>query len=297
MSESKTRTWRKIGVFYALVLLLSTPFWYLLSGGTDDPSFMLTTGLMWAPALATILTKWVFSENIRDLGWRWGAGRYRYLAYLIPLLYVLPVYAAVWITGLGGLDAAAFVQSVAKDYGLAALPIPLAWAAYVLIALTAGFIAKAGRALGEEIGWRGFLVPELSKVTGFTGVGLVSGAMWAFWHYPEILYSNYNAGTPAWFALPCFTVMIVASGFIAAWLRLRSGSVWPAVIFHASLNMFIQLIFTPMTTDTGNTAYLIDEFGIGLAITSVVGALIVWKKRGDLELQTSGTKQSIAGMA
>lgn len=294
MNESKTRTWKKIGMFYTLTLLISTPFWYLLSSGGD---LTLVTGLMWSPALAAIFTKWIFSENIRDLGWRWGAGRYRQLAYLIPLLYVLPVYAAVWITGFGGLDAMAYVKSVAKDYGLSALPAPLACAAYVLVALTAGFITKAGRALGEEIGWRGFLVPELSKVTGFTGVGLVSGAMWAFWHYPLILYSDYNAGTPAWYALGCFTVMVVAVGFIAGWLRLRSGSVWPAVIFHASHNMFIQMIFTPMTTNTGNTAYLIDEFGIGLAITSVVGALIVWKKRGELELPVSGAQQVIAAPA
>lgn len=46
--------------------------------------------------------------------------------------------------------------------------------------------------------------------------------------------------------------------------------------------MFIQLILTPVTLDTGWTAYLIDEFGAGLAITNVIGAIIVWRKRGAL---------------
>ncbi len=198
------------------------------------------------------------------------------------------VYVPVWMSGWGGLNAVGYVQTVAKDFGLAALPGPVACVAYLLLAMTAGFIAKAGRAMGEEIGWRGFLVPELFKVTGFTGVGLVSGAMWALWHFPLILFSDYNAGTPAWFALGCFTVMITAVGFIAAWLRLRSGSVWPAVFFHGSHNMFIQMIFTPMTTNKGKTAYLIDEFGIGLAITSVGGAFIVWKMRGELPRPVQG---------
>jgi membrane protease YdiL (CAAX protease family) len=291
MNQSKSRTWKKIGVFYALTLLLTTPYWYLVSSGD---SLTLLTGLMWSPALAAILTKWIFAESVRELGWRWAGDRYLRLAYLIPLLYLLPVYSAVWISGLGGLNATTYVQSVAKNYGLSTLPAPLACAAFVLIAVTAGFIAKAGRALGEEIGWRGFLVLELYKVIGFTGAGLVSGVMWAFWHYPIILYSNYNAGTPTWYALACFTVFIVAVGFIAAWLRLRSESVWPAVILHASHNMFLQMIFTPMTTNTGHTAYVIDEFGVGLVITAVAGAFIVWNRRGELELPVSDAQQPIA---
>ena len=76
--------------------------------------------------------------------------------------------------------------------------------------------------------------------------------------------------------------MVVSSGFIAAWLRLRSGSLWPAAIYHGAHNMFIQSIFTPLTTDRGHTAWIIDEFGAGLAITSVIGAVFVWSKRGEL---------------
>ena len=53
------------------------------------------------------------------------------------------------------------------------------FATYAVISLTVGFVPKTGRALGEEIGWRGFLVPELSKVTGFTGTALINGLMWS----------------------------------------------------------------------------------------------------------------------
>ena len=47
-------------------------------------------------------------------------------------------------------------------------------------------------------------------------------------------------------------------------------------------NLFIQLILTPLTLDTGRTAYLIDEFGAGLAIANLIGAIIVWRKRDEL---------------
>jgi membrane protease YdiL (CAAX protease family) len=73
--------------------------------------------------------------------------------------------------------------------------------------------------------------------------------------------------------------MVIADSFILAWLALRSGSLWPAAILHASHNLFIQSICTPLTRDTGPTKYIIDEFGIGLVITITVGAIIVlWQK-------------------
>ncbi len=60
-----------------------------------------------------------------------------------------------------------------------------------------------------------------------------------------------------------------------AWLVLRARSLWPAAILHASHNLFIQSIFTPLTRDTGPTKYVIDEFGVGLVITTAIGAGIV----------------------
>ncbi len=280
MAESRARVWKKIVTFYILTLLFSA-FFQLLDRKAPG-NITLITGLMWSPGLAAILTKWCFRESVRELGWTWGSGRYQIWAYVIPLLYALPVYLLVWTIGIGGFYDADFVAKMVQEYGLAALPIPLALIGYVALTMSVGLIPKTARALGEEIGWRGFLVPELAKVTSFTGVGLISGLMWAAWHYPSILFSNYNEGTPAWYALTCFTVMVVSSGFIAAWLRMRSGSVWPAAIYHGAHNMFIQLIFTPLTANTGNTAWYIDEFGAGLAITSAIGAIIAWRKRDEL---------------
>jgi uncharacterized protein len=280
MTESKSRVWKKIAFFYVLALALTAVFETLDRRAPGN--ITIITGIMWCPALSALITKWIFGESIRDLGWTWGGGRYEGWAYLIPLLYTLPVYLVAWLSGMGGFYDVAFMEKTAGAYGLTALPLSAALVVYVLITMTAGFVPKTARALGEELGWRGFLVPELAKVTNFAGVGLISGVMWALWHYPAILFSNYNAGTPAWYALTCFTVMVIAQSYIFAWLRLRSQSVWPAAFLHGSHNMFVQLIFTPLTTDTGQTAYIIDEFGAGLAIASVITAIIVWRKRGEL---------------
>jgi CAAX protease family protein len=275
-AANNNSAWKKVAIFYVLTLALSVPFWWLLVRARGN--FILVNGLMWAPGAAALLTQRAFGERFAAFGWYPGEIRYWSLAYVIPFLYVFPVYAIVWIAGLGGFDASAFVQGPGKEFGFGTLPVPAALIGYVLVALTAGFIAGAGGALGEELGWRGLLVPELSRVQGFRGTALISGFLWAIWHYPLVLFGGYSANAPIWFAMSCFTVTIAATGVIAAWIRLRSRSVWPAVILHASHNMVIQLIFTPMMTDTGSTSYWIDEFGIGLAITCTVGAVIVSMK-------------------
>ena len=77
--------------------------------------------------------------------------------------------------------------------------------------------------------------------------------------------------------------MIFGLSFALTWLRLKSGSLWTAVFLHASHNVFIQQFFTPFTYDTGNTAYFIDEFGIGLALVSLLIAYLFWKRRDELE--------------
>jgi membrane protease YdiL (CAAX protease family) len=245
----------------------------------DAGNLLYVTGAMWSPALAAFATKRIFGESVRDLPWKWGSPRYPWLGYLIPILYTVPVYAIVWMSGLGAFNLASLTKT-AESFGWQNFPTGLALALFVVLTASLGMVGKLSRALGEEIGWRGFLVPELAKVTSFPMVALISGLMWAAYHYPVLLFGSYNAGGPAWFGLSCFTVMVVADSFILAWLTLRSQSLWPAAISHASHNLFIQSIFTPLTRDTGPTRYIIDEFGVGLVVTVGIGALVAWRLQG-----------------
>ena len=92
------------------------------------------------------------------------------------------------------------------------------------------------------------------------------------WHYPILIFADYNAGTPTWYSLTCFSVMVIGLGFVFAWMRLKSGSLWTGVVLHASHNLFIQAFFDPITTDTGKTKYITSEFGAALAVTVLVVA-------------------------
>jgi membrane protease YdiL (CAAX protease family) len=144
-----------------------------------------------------------------------------------------------------------------------------------------GIVRATAMGLGEEIGWRGFLTPLLVRRFGFTGGSIVIGIIWTLWHVPLIVFANYNNGTPVAFALACFFVMVMNLSFILTWLRLRSGSVWPCAILHGSHNLFIQQIFTPLTSPEGSvTAYAIDEFGFMLPAIAFIVALFLWLDRG-----------------
>lgn len=276
MDVVTARSWKKIGCFYALTMLFSGVFgaFVLRAGQMAAGNLLYVTGAMWSPALAAFATKGIFGESIRELPWKWGNARYAWLGYVIPILYTVPVYLIVWLSGLGAFNVA-FLQKTAAEFGWKNFPPSMTLTLFVLITATIGLIPKLSRALGEEIGWRGFLVPELAKVVSFPKVALISGLMWAAYHYPVLLFADYNGGGPRWYSLICFTVMVVAGSFILAWLVLRAQSLWPAAIFHASHNLFVQSICTPLTRDTGPTKYIIDEFGIGLVITSVIGAVTV----------------------
>ena len=279
MTGPAARVWKKIAVFYGLTLLFSNVFNFfeLHAGKMDAGNLLFVTGAMWSPGLAALLTKRLFREPISDLPWKWGGARYAWLAYLIPLAYALPVYLIVWLTPFGGFLERDFLTRTAAQFGWSNFPPTATLILFLVLTATIGLVAKTSRALGEEIGWRGFLVPELNKVVGFTGASVISGLMWAAYHFPVLLFGDYNKGAPAWYSLTCFTLMVVADSFILAWLTLRSNSLWPAAIFHGSHNLFIQSIFTPLTRDTGPTNYIIDEFGIGLVITIGVGAVIAYR--------------------
>jgi len=183
------------------------------------------------------------------------------------------VYVACWIFVPQSLGWGTFATESAQSYGIAGWPNAGAWAA-ILVFATFGIVRSLSSALGEEIGWRGFLLPRLVGRFGFAGGCLISGCIWAVWHYPALLLADYNSGTPKPYALCCFTAMVIVMAFVMGWLRLKSKSLWPCAMLHASHNLFVQAIFDRLTLPQTRALYLTTEFGFGLAIT--IGITAVW---------------------
>lgn len=269
--------------YLVLTFALSSILYYLIiSAGTlRAGGGLYVLGLMWCPGTAALLTRLLYQRNLRGMGWRWGRTRYQLWSYLLPLGYAAAVYLPVWLFGLGELNLDVAERAVTQ-LGLEPTAPFVTFLLFLLVAGTLGVAQSCVSALGEEIGWRGFLVPELAKVTSFTRVALISGAIWSLWHYPVLLFADYRAPTSTWFSLVCFTVMVLGISFPFAWLRLKSGSVWTGMLLHGSHNLFIQGVFDAMTKDTGVTYWIIGEFGAGLTLAGAVVAWLYWRQRAAL---------------
>lgn len=282
MSDQK-RSRRQVGIYLLLVFAFSSLFYFLmlrahtLGAGTG----MFVFGIMWCPALAAMATLKLNDRNLLDLGWKWPQTKYAVQSWSIPLAYATITYVIVWSTGLGGFPNGEFMGQLVPMIGLRVSPL-LSTIVYVSVTGTFGVIKSMASALGEEIGWRGFLVPQLFKSFSFTATAFISGVIWACWHFPLLIWGDYNSGTPTWFGLSCFTVMVISMSFVFAWMRLKSGSLWTGAILHASHNLYIQAIFTPMTRNTGKTAWYIDEFGAVLPIVALAFAIYFWTRRHEL---------------
>jgi membrane protease YdiL (CAAX protease family) len=271
-------------VYLLFTLLFSSVIWSLViwSGHLGMAFGMMIVAIMWCPALAALVSCRVLGRDVRSLAWRWPESRYIVAAYFVPLAYAALAYGAVWALRLGGWNQD-MIRLVAQRFGLPGMPVWGAFVLWLLFTATAQMIRGMATALGEEIGWRGFLVPELAKQMSYTKLSLLSGVIWAAWHSPLLLFADYNAGTNRWYALSCFTAMVVSGSFIFAWLRLKSGSLWPAVLLHASHNLFVQTVFDNLMRDTGKTLWYTTEFGIALALASVVFAVYFWTRRAEVE--------------
>jgi membrane protease YdiL (CAAX protease family) len=219
---------------------------------------------MWSPGLAAIMTQLFFKGNLQEFGWKPGPIKYLVLALVIPIAYSIAIYGIVWTTGLAGF------QKPSPNLVLAVLP---------------GLIFACFTALGEEIGWRGFLVPYLFKNWTFIRTVLVSWIIWAIWHYPAIIWADYHSDVNRLFDIASLTLTIFGLSSMTAWMRLKSGSIWPPVLWHGMHNLLVQGVFLSMTNETEISKYLVDDFGLGVMATSLLlGIFFLWKARNDEEM-------------
>jgi membrane protease YdiL (CAAX protease family) len=270
----------KIVIFLGLTIALSMISWVTIirAGTVMAGGGYYTLAAMWSPGVAAILTRLITQGNLRGMGWVPRTPKLLGVAYILPLLYALPVYLFVWGAGLGGFDPArwAIRPGEAPVTGL-------------LLILTLAAVKSLMSATGEEIGWRGLLVPELAKVTSFRNTALISGLVWASWHMPLVLGADYRgAGTPLIYSILCFTVMAVSMSFVMAWLVLKSGSFWPAAVLHAMHNLFIQAVFDSATVGKASTGWWTGEFGAGLAITTAIAAFLILRGSRTRDLAVGG---------
>jgi membrane protease YdiL (CAAX protease family) len=250
------------GVFQGLILRSGKPI------GTDP---WLVYGLMWTPGLASIVARLVFREGFRDVSFRIGRAGWKAigLAWLLPLAIGFAAYGAAWVTGLARFEIPALAQ-----LGLSTLAPPVRFAVLLGLSLTLVSFLSLFSAAGEEIGWRGYLLPRLIEAEVPRPL-LLSGLVWAVWHLPLILSGQYAAGPSRALSAVVFVLTVVGIGYVIGWMRLTTGSVWPAIVLHGVWNAVIQGAFD--TSTKGPSAW-VGEAGLLVAALTLAAAWLLMRK-------------------
>lgn len=216
---------RQALLFSALVLLVSWSYelYIALRGGVGRFGLPALLLLMWIPGLLSVLMRLVLGSGFGDAGLAPGRRRFYLHAVSIPLVLSLLTGALCAVLGIRR-----FAPVSSADL-LQAAPT-------LVLMIGAGLFG----AFGEELGWRGFLLPKMIA-GGIPRPYLASGLVWAAWHLPLIVYGGFYSTDRTLLMALAYGSSMVAMTFVISELRVRSGSVWPATVFHASHNFFFQL--------------------------------------------------------
>ena len=238
---------------YLLFTFVST--WILVIIGIHDRNLGTMAGdmgfsrmlalSMFMPTLGVLFA----GGKFRDMGWKLDSSRnwkLILLAWFIPTVFqivgsvfyymVFPVDLDIYGTFLKETDPSAF-EGLEKNGGSY-----LGYVSKEIFYSLTSFYTFLGvfTGLGEEIGWRGFMFPELVEGMGRTKGLLVGGVIHGAWHFPLILFAGYEYGThyigAPLLGLPVFCIFTVSTGIISYWFYERSESIWLPAIVHGATN-------------------------------------------------------------
>jgi CAAX protease family protein len=290
MTARQPIDWTSIAIFLVFAFGISWMVWTLMY--VFDLPWWVSIGASWGPGIAALLIRGPLRrEGFADSGLlRLGSGRAAVTAYVIALTLI--TFAAVSSTMLG-IGAGAFQL----DWNLyRALTSP-----NLIIVFVSDHFGFWGLALsllaipllpiidlGEEIGWRDYLVPRLLPLGSVTAL-LVSGTVWAAWHIPFNILLGYNKGAAGY---PLFALDIVLFGSLLGYLRLKSRSVWPCAILHTAFNYqpWVLIAFTlvrPGFSPAGpQQSMAIVEYAVTM-LAGLAALFLAFRARNQIPVQSA----------
>lgn len=248
--------------------------------GSSSPAAPLLSILV--PVLAVVaVTLTVTPRGQRRASWA-GVGlrragvRWWPAAILVPALIITLPYLVAWMFGLVTFHD---LGQIGPD-------------------LLFGGVVFSVVILGEEIGWRGFLLPRLREVTSPRRAAVLTGLLHGLFHVPLItLTSSYDSVGSPWLVVPIVVVTITAAGVFYAWLWERGASVWPVAIAHNAVNTVIDAAATTtLTTSPVALSYVAGESGlVTMAAVLLVAAVLL--RRSTVARMSRRTRPLPARMA
>lgn len=232
--------------------------------------------VMWVPALGAFLTvKFISKEPISVLRLKLGKIKPYIILWLeIPLLVAL-IYLISWQLGFVKLDLEmkGFMKLLSSYGQNVDMPFPPIYMALLLFFVSL-FISpwmNTFFALGEEIGWRGFLMPRLMSL-GKTKAYLILGVIWGLWHLPLIIIGFNYPDTPM-LGIAMMCIFTTSIGFIMNDIVLKNESTLLAGWAHGLINSQGYGVWKLIMPQTNFIFGGIAGF-VGIAVWTLYGLLI-----------------------
>lgn len=238
-----------VAVAYALAWLVALPLW--LNGGLRNPlAGILLIAMMYTPAIAALFVVFAVQRpRPVHVAEYLGIAPFRPARRIIGLA-LIGMFGSILVSVLSVLLAAAAgaihldLVTFSHFAGIlraqltavhASVSVPVGLIVVLqLVAIPFGAMLNSVATVGEELGWRGWLLPSLRPL-GTARSLLLTGLIWGLWHSPIILL-GYDFGEPNLLGLLFMVVGCVLYGVLIGWLRLRSASLWPSVLAHGAFN-------------------------------------------------------------
>ncbi|WHT48483.1 CPBP family intramembrane metalloprotease [Sporosarcina thermotolerans] len=222
-------TFSSATLFYYFELDMLSPFLMLIP---------LITGLFIQKA---VLKRPIFGHS--GLGFRLGKKRFLIWAPLFSFLFMVIVYGISFVLNpsLFSIDQANTVIQDLVTYKVgSSLLMNILIAA--LLQLLLAPILNILIFIGEEVGWRGFLYPNLVSMYGKKGL-IYGGIIWGVWHAPMIYFYDLNFGKNHHLGLVFMTIFCILAGIILQYVFEKSKSIYSVALMHGMLNISGTFIF------------------------------------------------------
>lgn len=203
---------------------------------------------MFGPAIAALIMRRVHREPLRGSLGAKRSWRYYAIAVAAPALFV----------------AGVVIVDVAAGFGRFQWPLsPVLTFAGVLFVGSAFTLPLT---IGEEYGWRGYLLPRLLPLGEARGTFILA-AIWGLWHVPILLIGLNYPGQFVWAVLPVFLVSVTLTAFPFTWLYVASGgSVLVAAVMHGVLNALGDTFTSARYLPDGNSLVVGGGGLVGAAV-------------------------------
>ncbi len=277
----------------AWALFLTIPLAGLQTSGSFAAVALLTCA-MFAPALASILTRLVTKEGFKDM---WLLPRFKgniktyLLVFFGPTVMILLSSVLYFVLFPASFDRnLTTLTSMLQTSGAGAMPAQLMLAISLAQMILIGPVINLLPTMGEELGWRGYLLPKLRGMVSDRAALVITGLIWGVWHAP-IIAVGHNYGTDytgyPWVGILTMIVFCVSLGIIEGYFTIRVGSALPAGIIHSAVNAGAAL---PMMLMIGDYNPI-----LGPSIAGLIGGLPMLVVAVVLFIKSDGRRPVPAG--